>query len=118
MTLRLPVSLAILSTCSFASSSPWNQFRGPNGSGVAPTDAKPPLEIGADSIAWQTPVPPGKSSPVVSDGRVFLTALEDGRKLVTLAFDRKTGKPLWRAVAPEVALEKVHEASSPAMSTP
>ena len=59
----------------------------------------------------------GLSSPVLGGNRVFLTAVENGR-LVTLALNTATGKPLWRRQAPEVKLEKVHAASSPAASTP
>lgn len=34
----------------------WNQFRGPNGSGVA--DAfKPPVKLDARSLIWKRPVP-------------------------------------------------------------
>ncbi len=94
----------------------WDQFRGPNGSGVA-EDARPPIKLDASHLAWKTPIPPGLSSPVHFENRIFLTALDKGR-LVTLAFDKTDGKPLWRREAPEVELEKVHETSSPATPTP
>jgi len=94
----------------------WNQFRGPNGSGVA-RGCRPPVKIDARHVAWKTPVPPGLSSPVLAGNRIFLTAVADGR-LVTLAFDTASGKPAWRQEAPEVPIEKVHAANSPASSTP
>ena len=94
----------------------WNQFRGPNGSGVARA-CQPPVRLDAGRVAWKTPVPPGLSSPVLAGNRIFLTAVEDGR-LVTLAFDTASGKRAWRREAPEVPVEKVHEANSPASSTP
>jgi outer membrane protein assembly factor BamB len=108
--------MACLSHACAASAAGWNQFRGPDGSGAAP-DARPPVKLGAASLAWKTPVPPGLSSPVLSRDRVFLTAV-DGPRLVTLAFDAATGREVWRRAAPEVPLEKVHEAGSPAASTP
>ena len=95
---------------------PWNQFRGPNGSGVA-KDCQPPLKPESSHQAWKTPIPPGLSSPVILEGKIFLTAVENDR-LVTLAFESKSGKVLWRRQAPEVALERVHKTSSPATSTP
>jgi len=104
---------AVLTT---ADSTSWNQFRGPKGSGVA-TTFKPPVEIVADQPAWKAPVPPGKSSPVLWRGRVFLTGVEDGR-LMTLALGAKSGKVLWKRLAPEVPLERVHTANSVAASTP
>ncbi len=98
------------------SSDAWNQLRGPNGSGVA-TDSRPPTKIDPKKAAWQVPVPSGLSSPALSEHRIFLTALDGGR-LVTLAFDKATGKRLWRREAPKVTLEKVHQANGPATPTP
>lgn len=94
----------------------WNRFRGPGGSGVLPA-ARPPVGIDATALAWKTPVPPGLSSPVLTRDRLFLTAL-DGKQLVTLAFDPRSGRQLWRREAPVVELEKVHATSSPAAPTP
>jgi outer membrane protein assembly factor BamB len=94
----------------------WNQFRGPNGSGVA--DAfQPPVELGARSLIWKKPVPPGLSSPALSRDRIFLTAAE-GERLVTLALDAASGKMAWTQPAPVVPAEKVHEVNSPATPTP
>jgi outer membrane protein assembly factor BamB len=90
----------------------WNQFRGPNGSGVA-LDSRPPLKPGPDSVAWKIPVPTGLSAPVLSENRIFLTGFENGR-LVTLAIDKANGKKLWQQQAPKVPIEKLHEANSPA----
>ena len=94
----------------------WNQFRGPNGAGIA-AGFKPPLKIVADQAAWKTPLLPGKSSPVLWRDRVFLTGIE-GDRLTTLALDANSGKVLWKRPAPEVPLERVHRANSVAASTP
>ncbi|MCX6925065.1 MAG: PQQ-binding-like beta-propeller repeat protein, partial [Verrucomicrobia bacterium] len=94
----------------------WSQFRGPSGSGVANT-FKPPVKIDASQAVWRTPLPLGKSSPVLWGSRVFLTGVEGGR-LATLALDAKSGKVLWKKLAPEVRLESVHAANSAAASTP
>ena len=94
----------------------WNQFRGPNGSGVARA-CEPPVTLDGSHVAWKTPVPPGLSSPVLAGNRIFLTAVENGR-LVTLAFDTASGKPAWRREAPRVPVQKVHKINSPAASTP
>ncbi|MHC4370792.1 MAG: outer membrane protein assembly factor BamB family protein [Planctomycetota bacterium] len=94
----------------------WSQFRGPNGAGIA-AGCKPPLKIVAGQAAWKTPLPPGKSSPVLGGNRIFLTAVE-GNRLTTLALDANSGKVLWKRQAPKVPLEKVHRANSVAASTP
>ena len=111
--------LLLLGTCSVSAQTEsvhWNQFRGPNGAGTA-AGFKPPLKIVADQAAWKTPLPPGKSSPVLWRDRVFLTGLE-GDRLTTLALDANSGKILWKRLAPEVPLERVHRANSVAASTP
>ena len=94
---------------------PWNEFRGPNGSGIR-SDARIGIPS-MDDLVWKTSVPFGLSSPVLSDGKIFLTGIEQGR-LVTLALERKSGKVLWKKKAPETEIEKFHESSSPATPTP
>ncbi|MEA3367726.1 MAG: PQQ-binding-like beta-propeller repeat protein, partial [Planctomycetota bacterium] len=95
---------------------PWNQLRGPNGSGVARA-CQPPVRLDARHVAWKRPVPRGLSSPVLAGNRIFLTAVVYDR-LVTLAFDTASGKLAWRRAAPVVPVEKVHKINSPAASTP
>src|SRR5213594_2924993 len=86
-------------------SAEWPRLRGPNGSGVA-EGRKLPREIAPDkNVVWKTALPAGKSSPVVSADRIYLTGHESG-KLFTLALDRKTGKILWRRDAPGNREEK------------
>jgi arylsulfatase A-like enzyme/outer membrane protein assembly factor BamB len=93
---------------------PWAEFRGSGGTGVA-AESRPPAKLAAP--AWKAPVAAGLSAPVIAGGRLFLTAIENGR-LVTCAFDVTSGQPLWKQQAPDVPLEKVHAAGSPATSTP
>src|SRR5262245_12535858 len=78
---------------------PWPQFRGPNGSGVA-EGQKPPVEFGPDkNVKWKVKAPGGLSSPIVAGDKLVITAFEDG-KLITVAYDRASGKEAWRAEAP------------------
>ena len=53
----------------------WTEFRGPTGQGLA-SSVDLPLEWSAsEHVRWKTPLPgEGWSSPVVADGRVYLTA--------------------------------------------
>lgn len=115
------VRYALLLSLTAAGSAPapdWPQFRGPNCSGRAATDAPLPAEVGpAVNVRWKTAVPPGHSSPVVVGDRVYLTAERD-RKLLTMALDRDSGKVLWEAEAPAGALEKIHHIGSHAQSSP
>src|SRR5262245_19919645 len=59
----------------------WNQFHGPNGSGVAADDAPAPVEFGpSQHVLWQADVPAGHSSPCIAGNRVFVTAFEADSK--------------------------------------
>jgi outer membrane protein assembly factor BamB len=116
--------LAVLALSSFVGAAQnsaktwWPQFRGPNSSGIG--EGKPPVNFGPDqNVLWKTDVGPGLSSPIIWEGRIFLTEFDRANKrLATLCIDRRTGKTLWRrTVAPE-QIEKVHDISSPAGATP
>ena len=93
----------------------WNQYRGPNGSGLA-KDSRPPIKPSNRNLAWKIDVSPGFSAPVLSADRIFLTGLDTDR-LVTLALNKADGKLLWKNQTPKVELEKVHKASHPATSS-
>ena len=95
----------------------WTRFRGPDGLGVVETSGIPD-EFGPETnVVWKTPLPMGKSSPVFTPDRIFLTSHEN-EKLFTLCLDRKTGKILWRREAPSRRLEKMHGLNDEASSSP
>ena len=97
--------------------SDWTRFRGPNGTGVA-EGGELPVHFGpATGVLWQEDVPAGKSSPILTESRVYLTAHERG-ELLTLAIDRSTGEVLWRRPAPARRLEKMHRLNDEASPTP
>lgn len=75
----------------------WPQFRGPTGQGHSTEEGLPLEWSETRNIVWKVPVPgTGWSSPVVSDGRIWLTAaVEDS--LRALAFDVESGRLLVNA---------------------
>lgn len=77
----------------------WPQFRGPTGQGISTATNVPIKWTATEKVAWKTPIPGlGWSSPVVAQGKVFLTsALSDGGKisLRALRIDAATGKIDW-----------------------
>ncbi len=95
----------------------WNQFRGPNGTGVAEGSALPVEFSATKNVAWKTPVPFARSSPVVTSDHVFLTATE-ADKLITLALDRKSGKLLWRREVVRARHMPVYKANDGASPSP
>jgi outer membrane protein assembly factor BamB len=116
--LALVVLSSLIGATTTSGKARWPQFRGPNSSGLG--DGNPPVIFGPDqNVLWKTAVGPGLSSPIVWDGRIFVTEFDRANnQLATLGIDRRTGKILWRqAVVPE-RIEKVHDISSPAGATP
>jgi outer membrane protein assembly factor BamB len=95
----------------------WRRFRGPNGSGVS-TDTGFPTEFGSGrNVNWRRPVRPGKSSPILTDTRVFLTAFAEG-KLFTQCFDRADGRLLWERAETRPRAEVANARNEPASITP
>lgn len=78
--------------------SQWPQWRGPARNGTVPAASTPrwPAEW---KRAWRADVGEGYSSPVVSDGRVFVHARRDPDELV-FALDLASGKIVWQAKYP------------------
>jgi outer membrane protein assembly factor BamB len=104
----------------------WPEFRGPTGQGTYRGTL--PVEWGPGrNIAWKQAVPGrGWSSPVVWEGRVYLTTAVpvDGApgelSLDALALDGRTGKPLWQthvfrqgAGAPRIQAKNSHASPTP-----
>ena len=111
------ILLAALLTAGVVAASEWTRFRGPNGSGVAEIGRLPVVFGPGINSQWEAPVPLGKSSPVLSDDRLYLTAAADGQ-LLTLAFNRTTGQESWRRAAPSRRLEHMHRRNHEASATP
>src|SRR5262249_39927689 len=101
----------------------WFQFRGPNGNGHS--DAKLAAEWDAKkNIVWRKEIPGlGWSSPVVVDGKIYLTTAvsqNDGHSLRVLSLDAKTGEVVWdkEVFKEEAVAPKIHKKNSHASPTP
>ena len=95
-------------------------FLGRSGRGAAADKAPLPAEFGpSKSLLWKVDVPLGHGSPCIWGDRIFTTAFDDKeKKLEVLAISRKDGAIVWRRAIPAKGIEKVHQVSSPATSTP
>ena len=105
------LGIAFASALGQAHSDSWNQFRGPNGSGVA-KDSRPPVKLDDAQLAWKAALPPGLSSPVLSGKRIFLTGLAKGR-LVTIAINKADGKIAWQNQSAEGRTRKGSQGQPP-----
>ena len=93
----------------------WSQFRGPDGNGVAPATANPPIQWSeSKNIQWKTAVTGcGRSSPIILGDRIWLTTADPKEVKRTrigpddmqvaqhvsfhvLCLDRTDGKRLWQ----------------------
>jgi outer membrane protein assembly factor BamB len=96
--LTLAVSVVMASAGAMVRAEDWPQFRGPDGQGHSDAHGLPTEWGETRNITWKVPVPGrGWSSPVVADGRVWLTtATQNGREgsLRLLAFDVGSGRSI------------------------
>lgn len=102
----------------------WSQFRGPNSDGNYSASQMTPLEWSdTKNVAWKVAVPGlGWSSPVISDGKIFLTTavpVGDGLSLRAMALETATGKTVWdREIRSLAETPKIHKKNSHASPTP
>jgi outer membrane protein assembly factor BamB len=112
----------------------WPEWRGPTADGISTETAVPVRWSQTTNVAWRVPLPGlGSSTPIISGERVFVTSqIGDGPfegrsrdfegatvarrsgvaeavKFVVHAFDRNTGKEIWRhELAADGAIQPVH----------
>ncbi len=104
--------------------SDWPQFRGPDSDGHVADREPTPIEWSdTKNVAWKVDVPGlGWSSPVVADGKVFLTtalSVGVGLSLQAIAIDANTGATLWKQEVFSVAKSPaIHAKNSHASPTP
>jgi outer membrane protein assembly factor BamB len=116
---RLGLCVAVLVPALAASLPPsdWLRFRGPNGTGVASERGLPDAVDRNKNVLWSAQVPKGNSSPIVVDGRVFLTAHEGDERIV-LCYDAHTGDPIWRKSITKARTETFNPLNGSATPTP
>jgi len=96
--LRIMVSVMLLLAGNLVmAADDWPAFRGPTGQGHSSEDGLPLVWGEMTNVRWKVSVPGrGWSSPVVADGRVWLTTAsgDDAGSLRVLAYDVDTGREL------------------------
>src|SRR4030095_412977 len=78
----------------------WPQWRGPNRDGVTRDFVAPATRPATLKEVWKVTVGEGHSSPVTSEGRIYVLARQ-GEDEVVLCLEAQTGKQLWRTSYPE-----------------
>ncbi len=89
----------------------WPVFRGPTAGRAKAPNFPTQWDAGSQKgIVWKTGIPlPGHSSPIIWDGKIFVTGADENRRGV-YCLDAATGKVLWR--------KQVQLASSSTSATP
>lgn len=112
--------IAILSIClvgKIDAQNRWEQFKGPDGMGIALEKNALPVHFDNEkNLLWKTEIPFGYSSPCIWEDKIFITGIS-GTELETLCLDRNTGDILWRQQAFYEFVERVHRSHSPATPT-
>ncbi len=120
MKIEAKVTLVYFLLTATLSASDWPRFRGPNGTGVSieSGDTGLPEAIDRDrNVSWSVETPRGNSSPIVVDGRLFITAHE-GKERMLLCYDAATGTQIWRQSVTKSRDETFNPLNGPATPTP
>src|SRR5262249_15862915 len=99
----------------------WPQFRGPSGAAVAAETDLPVKGSDRKNVRWKAELPGrGLSSPVIADGRVFVTASSGyrQRRLHVLCFDAAKGDKLWERSLASTGSTMCHPKTCMAAPTP
>jgi len=113
--------------CPCALSEDWPQFGGPGARGISSEKGIPVSWSGKKNVAWKFRLPgTGWSSPVVVDGKVYLSAAvvsakssKDNPSLVALSVDADSGKLLWQTeLFARARSSRRHQKNSHASPTP
>jgi outer membrane protein assembly factor BamB len=90
-------ALHLLTLRSPAEPATWLQWRGPTRDGLVGGPAWPDkLDTNHLRQVWRVELGPSYSGPIVGADRVFTTETKDKQFEIVTAFDRSTGKQLWR----------------------
>jgi outer membrane protein assembly factor BamB len=123
MTRLLPIASFALVVCVAlqARAGDWTQFRGPGGTAVSDEKDLPVTWSDMEGLRWKADLPGrGLSNPVISGGKVFLTANSGFQncRLHVLAFDAATGKKLWERQFAATGDTSCHPKTCMAANTP
>jgi outer membrane protein assembly factor BamB len=94
----------------------WAQWRGPGFNGSTTEKNLPVTFSKTEAVVWRAPLPgPSGATPVVWDDLVFVASTDSTAKTcMALAFERKSGKELWRVkVADGMGQDRMSTFSNP-----
>jgi outer membrane protein assembly factor BamB len=101
----------------------WTEFRGPTGQGRSVERDLPIEWTETENVVWKVDIPgSGWSSPIVYNGRVYLTAAvgrsSSGQSLRALCLDAASGREIWNIEVFRQRFDRIHNKNSHASPTP
>ena len=114
---------AASSSAQSASEQQWRAWRGPNDNGVVENQTPVTEWSKSENVIWKSTIPGrGHSTPIIVDGRIFLTTSDVQKETQSvLCFDQSNGKLLWEKVCntgnfnPKIYPKNTH--ASPSVAT-
>lgn len=108
---RFALAALAVTLASPAYAANWPAWRGPNQDGTTSETKFPTRWSPTQNVRWRVDLPErGNSTPIVWNDQVFITqSVEATRSRSVLAFDRESGRALWRAGADGAEKESTHE---------
>ena len=111
--------LALAGLCAVTHADDWQQFRGPNSSGLSSGTKPLPVKFSpTENLRWSAKVGDGVGGAVIAAGRVFVNGMTADDTVSLFAFDAATGKKLWQRDWKTGPLSEVHASNSQASATP
>lgn len=98
----------------------WPHWRGPEFNGSSPETSLPTEFSSTNNVKWIAELPgPSAATPIIWRDHVFISSTDTkAGALVALAFDRKSGKQLWKnEIAPGIAKDERSNFASPSPVT-
>jgi outer membrane protein assembly factor BamB len=118
---RWRLFVVLLGAMAHAEAGDWPAWRGPHGTGVSQDEGLPARWSAGESVRWTAELPArGVSSPVVANGRVYVTCASRPAqdRLHVLAFASSSGKRLWERQLWATGTTQCHPKTSMAAPTP
>ena len=112
------VMLCLLGITVSAAADDWKQFRGPNATGVSAETGLPTEFSYEENVVWSKKLGRGIASPVIANGKTFITEMADDKTFVIAAHDSESGKQIWRKAYPVSGLPEITSPNEHASSTP
>ncbi|MBQ16353.1 MAG: serine/threonine protein kinase [Planctomycetaceae bacterium] len=122
---RLPLLSTLILAVLLAAPAPgedWNQFRGPNATGVSRESKNLPVKFSTtENVVWKKTLGTGVACPIISGGRCIETATvgpKGKQQFVVFGFDAATGRELWKTAFPAGTLPSITWPNQHASCTP